>query len=84
MRTSNKKYFKRITIEDMQRARLKLQPEDSLSWNHESNTLVIQYKKPPPILQRERELKQARLTAPEEGGAAGAVPEAAPEECKQQ
>jgi hypothetical protein len=77
VRTSNKKYFKRIDIAEMDRLRLHLQPA-SLSWSHENNTLIIQYKKPAEIMQAERDAKVARLSAPEEaqGGAE--------EQCKQQ
>lgn len=64
IRTTNKKYYKRITIEDMQRARLMLE-EPALSWSHENNTLVICYKKPEQIMKLEKEAKAARLSAPE-------------------
>jgi len=81
IRTANKKYFKRITIEDMARANLPLQ-DDALSWSHENNTLVVNYKKPDAILKLEKEAKSARLNAPE------TVPQAAedgtPPDCKQQ
>ena len=78
VRTANKKYYKRISIEDLDRARLPLE-EAPLSWTHENNTLVIQYKKPAAILQREKEAKIERLSAPDQQ-------EAAPDgqECKQQ
>ena len=95
VRTANKKYYKRITIEDLDRARLPLEEaplsiedldrarlpieEAPLSWTHENNTLVIQYKKPAAILQREKEAKIERLSAPD------AVQEAPDgQECKQQ
>ena len=78
VRTSNKKYFKRIDVEELDRARIPLE-EAGLSWNHENNTLIVQYKKPAAIMQRERDAKVARLNAPE------ATAEPAPEEqCKQQ
>jgi hypothetical protein len=44
IRTTNKKYFKRIEIPDMQRAGLKLDPAN-LSWEHKMNTLIVTYKK---------------------------------------
>ena len=50
VRTSNKKYFKRISIEDMERAKLRLSG-GALSWGHENATLIIQYKKPAAVLQ---------------------------------
>ena len=65
VRTTNKKYFKRISIEDLDRMRLPIE-EKALSWTHENNTLVIQYRKPAEVLQREQQAKQERLTAPDE------------------
>ena len=86
VRTTNKKYFKRIGVEDMQRARLALEPA-ALSWTHENNTLILQYKKPAPVLQRERDAKVARLSAPAEPqpgvGDVGSL-DAQAEQCKQQ
>lgn len=81
IRTSNKKYFKRITIEDMQRSKLVLD-KGSLSWTHENSTLIVQYKKPSEVLAREKQLKQARLTAPDVDTTIGKG--GAGEECKQQ
>ena len=49
-----------------------------LSWTHENNTLVIQYKKPAAILQREKEAKIERLSAPDQAEAPDG------QECKQQ
>jgi len=80
IRTANKKYFKRITIEDMQRAQLVLD-EAALSWTHENNTLIVCYKKPEQITKLEKEQKSSRLTAPE------TVPQNADDgtpDCKQQ
>lgn len=65
VRTTNKKYFKRIDIEDLDRMRLPIE-DKALSWTHENNTLVIQYRKPAEVLQREQQAKQERLTAPDE------------------
>mmetsp|Transcript_17069 Transcript_17069/g.28560 ORF Transcript_17069/g.28560 Transcript_17069/m.28560 type:complete len:203 (+) Transcript_17069:58-666(+) len=78
VRTANKKYYKRISIEDMDRMRLPLE-EAALSWSHENATLIILYKKPSPIIQREREAKTARLNAPEEPVSTSGDPD-----CKQQ
>lgn len=79
IRTSNKKYYKRIDVQEMDRARLPLESA-SLSWSHENSTLIVQYKKPATIIKIEKEAKVARLNAPEEPqGAPGAE-----EQCKQQ
>ena len=56
--------------------------EGSLSWNHENSTLIVQYKKPAAVMQREREAKMVRLNAPEVQP--GAAESAAEEQCKQQ
>ena len=77
LRTTNKKYFKRIDIPEMDRARLHLE-DAAVTWTHENATLVIQYKKPMQIIQAERDAKVARLNAPEEPA------QAAEEQCKQQ
>ena len=65
VRTTNKKYFKRIDIEDMDRMRLPLE-ESALQWSHENNTLIIQYLKPKQVLQFEQQNKAERLAAPAE------------------
>uniref|UniRef100_A0A7S2DN68 Protein DPCD n=1 Tax=Haptolina brevifila TaxID=156173 RepID=A0A7S2DN68_9EUKA len=65
VRTTNKKYFKRIDVADMDRARLPLE-EPALSWSHDNNTLIIQYKKPAAVLSAEKDAKVARLSAPEQ------------------
>lgn len=83
VRTANKKYFKRIDVEELDRMRIPLE-EGLLSWEHENSTLIIQYKKPAQVVQKERDAKVARLTAPElQPGAAGAEG-GDPAECKQQ
>lgn len=92
VRTSNKKYFKRIDVEDMKRAQLPLESA-ALSWEHENSTLIIQYKKPAAVMQRERAAKTDRLKGaldepPKPGpgtgpGSEGAL-DAQAEQCKQQ
>ena len=53
VRTSNKKYYKRIDIPDMKRLSLKLNSA-ALVWKHQHNTLVITYAKPPQVLEAEK------------------------------
>jgi hypothetical protein len=81
IRTANKKYFKRIDVEELDRARVPLE-EVNLSWSHENNTLIVQYKKPAAVLQKEKEAKIARLSAPETQPGAADIGD--PEQCKQQ
>ena len=45
VRTSNKKYFKRLEIPEMKRQGLALDGA-ALSWDHARNTLLVAYKKP--------------------------------------
>jgi hypothetical protein len=54
VRTSNKKYFKRIEVEDLARLNLKLRDE-SLSWKHQHNTLIISYVRPAEVIKAEQE-----------------------------
>merc|ERR1719454_2877615 len=54
VRTSNKKYFKRIDVEDLARLGLKLKDE-SLSWKHQHNTLIISYARPLEVVKAEQE-----------------------------
>lgn len=63
VRTSNKKYYKRIGIPDLARLNLKLQ-ENSLSWKHQHNTLIISYTRPREVvLQEQKALKEAEKKA---------------------
>ncbi|PFH36999.1 DPCD family protein [Besnoitia besnoiti] len=66
IRTTNKKYFKRLRMSDVQSLGLDLKPE-SLSWCHQHNTLIVSYKKPPKILELEKkraeEAKRVALNA---------------------
>lgn len=57
VRTSNKKYFKRITVPDLARAGAKLQDE-LLTWKHQHNTLIISYTKPAEVLAAEQKALQ--------------------------
>ncbi|XP_078358798.1 protein DPCD-like [Oculina patagonica] len=57
IRTSNKKYFKRFQITDMERAKLSLE-QSAISVAHANNTLIITYHKPPLILEQEKLVRQ--------------------------
>ncbi|CAE8694645.1 unnamed protein product, partial [Polarella glacialis] len=63
VRTSNKKYFKRIQVPDL--ARLSLQLKDELlSWKHQHNTLIISYTRPQEVIAEEQKaLRQAEKSA---------------------
>ncbi|XP_076001628.1 protein DPCD [Genypterus blacodes] len=55
IRTSNKKYYKKFSIPDLDRSELPLH-DSALSSTHANNTLIISYKKPKEILSLEQEL----------------------------
>lgn len=55
VRTTNKKYFKRIGIPDLNRLDIELD-ERSLTYAHANNTLIITYKKPSAVLEFEKRL----------------------------
>ncbi|KAJ8025394.1 Protein DPCD [Holothuria leucospilota] len=56
VRTTNKKYYKRFSIPDLDRAQLPLE-QSAVSFAHANNTLIISYKKPPEIYSLEKEIK---------------------------
>ncbi|XP_055591978.1 protein DPCD [Uranotaenia lowii] len=53
VRTSNKKYFKRIEIPEFQRCNFAPRQED-LTVFHQNQTLIISYKKPPILIEMEK------------------------------
>mmetsp|Transcript_98128 Transcript_98128/g.305930 ORF Transcript_98128/g.305930 Transcript_98128/m.305930 type:complete len:297 (-) Transcript_98128:84-974(-) len=57
VRTSNRKYYKRIRVQDLVDLGLKLN-DKLLSWKHQHNTLIISYSKPPEVLTHERKVLQ--------------------------
>ncbi|XP_033886158.2 protein DPCD-like [Acipenser ruthenus] len=61
VRTTNKKYFKKFSIPDMDRCQLLLE-SSALSFAHANNTLIISYQKPKEILTLEvlREVKKMK------------------------
>eukprot|EP00735_Rhodelphis_limneticus_P006233 TRINITY_DN18611_c0_g1::TRINITY_DN18611_c0_g1_i1::g.1196::m.1196 TRINITY_DN18611_c0_g1::TRINITY_DN18611_c0_g1_i1::g.1196 ORF type:complete len:196 (-),score=21.79,sp/A5D8N2/DPCD_XENLA/50.79/8e-65,DPCD/PF14913.1/4.4e-69,HtaA/PF04213.8/2.3e+02,HtaA/PF04213.8/1.9 TRINITY_DN18611_c0_g1_i1:670-1257(-) len=59
VRTSNKKYYKRFEIPDLDRLNLPLE-ESRIVWKHENNTLIIRYRKPNEVLQAEKMQKEER------------------------
>ncbi|XP_011298841.1 protein DPCD [Fopius arisanus] len=55
IRTTNKKYFKKLNIPDLERIALKPEQE-RISFTHQFNTLVITYQKPPALLDMEKKI----------------------------
>lgn len=63
VRTSNKKYYKRIDLLDIRRNDMKLKDE-LLSWKHQHNTLIISYAKPQEVKAAEQKaLRDAEKAA---------------------
>jgi len=68
IRTSNKKYFKRFDIPELDRLKLPLL-DAALTWTHANNTLVVSYAKPAQVLEAEkRELDETRKLRTQEDG----------------
>lgn len=63
VRTSNKKYFKRLDLPDMERAGLLLDPAN-VSYDVQHQTLIIQYKKPLSVLTVEAAARKERAAMP--------------------
>ncbi|XP_054636161.1 protein DPCD isoform X2 [Dunckerocampus dactyliophorus] len=55
IKTSNKKYYKKFAIPDLDRSQLPLD-SSALSFTHANNTLIVSYKKPKEILTLEQNL----------------------------
>lgn len=73
VRTTNKKYFKKLQIPELVRAKLPLE-QAAISFEHERGTLIISYKKPLFLLAQENEdrklrssMKFTRLDDPKSG-----------------
>ena len=57
MKTTNKKYYKRIDVLDMKRAGdLKLE-DCELAWKYQNNTVIISYDKPAKVIEMEKKKK---------------------------
>ncbi|XP_061086657.1 protein DPCD isoform X1 [Conger conger] len=66
IRTTNKKYYKKFSIPDLDRCRLPLE-SSALSFSHANSTLIVSYQKPREIVSLEqdllRELKKIKATS---------------------
>mmetsp|Transcript_43395 Transcript_43395/g.130146 ORF Transcript_43395/g.130146 Transcript_43395/m.130146 type:complete len:195 (-) Transcript_43395:285-869(-) len=68
IRTSNKKYFKRFEIPELDVLKMPL-ADGALTWAHANNTLLISYAKPAAVLQAEAtEAEQTRQIRPQQDG----------------
>ena len=55
LKTTNKKYYKRIDIPDLKRIQLVID-ESAIAWKYSNNTVIITYDKPQQVKQRELEM----------------------------
>ncbi|GLV31759.1 uncharacterized protein CBL_07518 [Carabus blaptoides fortunei] len=53
VRTSNKKYYKKLTIPELERVQM-FPEQDNIAFTHKYNTLIITYKKPIEVLNLEK------------------------------
>ena len=87
VRTSNKKYYKRIQVSDVVNRGEKL-TVPRLRWRHEHNTLIIEYTKSEEHLAAEQaaaiERRQIKTTSTAGGGGGGAPQKDGEVDCKQQ
>ncbi|XP_067002673.1 protein DPCD [Anabrus simplex] len=65
VRTSNKKYYKTLSVPDLERVGL-LPEQNRIQYSHKYNTLIITYQKPPEVVQLEKkileEVKKVKTT----------------------
>jgi len=68
LRTSNKKYYKKLQIKDLQRLGIPLDAT-AITMAHANNTLIVTYKKPAAYLDADKQLKVLRdkMKATEDG-----------------
>ncbi|XP_033113405.1 protein DPCD-like [Anneissia japonica] len=60
IKTTNKKYYKRFNIPDLERLKLPLE-QSAISHAHANNTLIISYAKPSAVLEMEKKVRQELL-----------------------
>ncbi|KAI9332490.1 dpcd protein [Obelidium mucronatum] len=60
VRTTNKKYFTRLSISDLERISYKTLQPSALSVCHKSDTLIITYQKPKEIIEKEESERMLR------------------------
>ncbi|KAK0083258.1 hypothetical protein PV326_006826 [Microctonus aethiopoides] len=68
VRTTNKKYYKKLSVSDLDRCGVKIEQE-RISFTHQHNTLIITYKKPPALIDLENKIFQevSKVQARKEG-----------------
>ena len=75
MKTTNKKYYKRIDIPDMKRLELVLE-DSAIAWKYQNNTVIISYDKPEKCIEAEKKKKESLSTIGTGSSGAGSAPKA--------
>ena len=57
LKTTNKKYYKRIDVPDLKRAGNLVLEESELAWKYQNNTVIISYDKPDKVIEMEKKKK---------------------------
>lgn len=70
VRTTNKKYYKKFSIPDLDRHQLPLE-DSALSFAHANCTLIISYQKPKEVMAAESELQKELKKVKTAHGSAG-------------
>jgi len=55
LKTVNKKYYKRIDIQDLRRVKLEID-EAAIAWRYSNNTVIISYDKPQAVKDKDQEM----------------------------
>ena len=73
MRTTNKKYYKRIDIPDMKRMKIVLE-DSAVAWKYQNNTVIISYDKPEKCIEADKKKKENLATIGVGASGAGSAP----------
>ncbi|GKT27686.1 Protein DPCD like protein [Aduncisulcus paluster] len=84
VKTTNRKYYKKINLSDIAWVGEKSLDESLLKWNYVGNTLKIRYKKSVSIIRREREQMFLMQKAEKEATSDKKTPGAPSQQCPQQ
>jgi len=74
LKTTNKKYYKRIDLPDLRRLKLAVD-ESSIAWKYANNTVIVSYDKPAEVKAREAEMLAAAHRAAMAQTSQGAAPQ---------
>ena len=75
LKTTNKKYYKRIDLPDLRRVQLQM-VESNIAWRYQNQTVIISYDKPKEVLDRENYMLELAHKSVQKMG--GNIPESKP------